>query len=390
MKKALLIGIITGFWMAGPAALAAPPVNFGGFNYQVNGNLVTITDTAGTPNTTDICSQPGFTCNNQPISGNGFLQLEVTDTSGQTYFQTIIADPVNGGFINETFVAVNNGQGGSGLASSQTIGDLAGTGGMSSTDVILSGRFLEPGDKKIDISQTIWNEGSGYSASDFQMDFRLTNGLDANGDTIVDVSIATRLGDAAGVTGTGFGDSFAFDQQVNETAGGTVIGSRLDIDSTLTDNSASQVNSDFSYSVRQGTFTALDGTTYGNTAGGLRLSDGGQSVNLWSGSEPVSTVLLNNGINFDWAGGDTIVQVLIGQSFYMAGGMGMGNPVTETSAYVRFNGYNPAGSFTNDAGTVLSIGANSPATSFSISSQRVSDDPTIFFAFDAGVSDPFI
>ncbi len=336
--------------------LAAPPTNFGGFGYQTSAGVTTITDSTGTANVTDICSQAGFSCNNAPITGNGFLQLEITDSSGKSYFQTIIADPSQGGFVSETFTTTGN-AGNGGAAIRQSIDSTASTSGMASMDTLLTGSFLGNGEKKADFSQSIWNQGSSYSSSDFQSDFRVAMGNNAQGDMIMDVSIAQRLGDAAGVSGSGFSDSFAFDQQSNETSG-TLIGSRLNLDSGIALNSATSTNdATFGYSARRGSFTALDNTSYGNTSGGLAMNDG---------------------THFGWAGGDNIARVLIGQKL-----TGVGN-----FASVRFEGDKAGGAFTNSSGIVIKDGSGNPVTTRSLADLATSDATTLF-SFDAGTLAPF-
>ena len=360
-KWSLMLGACLG----SAVVLAGPPTNFGGFGYQINNGFTTITDSAGTANVTDICSQAGFTCNNAPITGNGFLQLEISDSNGNRYFQTIIADPSQGGFVSETFIAPDS-QGNTGAAIQQRLGDPGGTSGLATTDTLLTGSFLQPGDTSLELRQTLWNENSAYSASDFQADFWLTMTVDAAGDNIRDLSQSQRLGDAAGVSGSGFSDSFAFDQQVNTSQGDLIVGSRIDIDSSLDINERGNLSdSTFSYSNRRGTFTSLENITYGNTSGGLSMNDG---------------------IDFDWAGGDTIAQTLISQTIIHGN---MSSPMALTAA-AQFSGDRPGGAFTiSSIGAVLKHTNGAPMITHRVDSNSTSD-PTLLFTFDAGVIDPFI
>ena len=362
--KTARCSFMLGVWLGSATVLAGPPANFGGFGYQTLDGFTTITDSAGTANVTDICSQAGFSCNNAPITGNGFLQLEITDSSGKSYFQTIIADPSQGGFVSETFTTTGN-AGNGGAAIRQSIDSTASTSGMASMDTLLTGSFLGNGEKKADFSQSIWNQGSSYSSSDFQSDFRVAMGNNAQGDMIMDVSIAQRLGDAAGVSGSGFSDSFAFDQQVNISQD-LIVGSRIDIDSSLDINERGNLSdSTFSYSRRRGTFTSLANITYGNTSGGVSMNDG---------------------IDFDWAGGDTIAQTLISQTITHGN---MASPMALTAA-AQFSGDRPGGAFTiGSTGAVLKHINGAPMITHRVDSQSTSD-PTLLFSFDAGVVDPFI
>ncbi len=353
-----------GVWLGSATVLAGPPANFGGFGYQTLDGFTTITDSAGTANVTDICSQAGFSCNNAPITGNGFLQLEISDSNGNRFFQTIIADPAQGGFVSETFIAPDS-QGNTGAAIQQRLGDPSGTSGLATTDTLLIGTFLQAGDKPLELRQTLWNENSTYTASDFQADFWLTMSVDATGDSIRDLSQSQRLGDAAGVSGSGFSDSFAFDQQVNISQD-LIVGSRIDIDSSLDINERGNLSdSTFSYSRRRGTFTSLANITYGNTSGGVSMNDG---------------------IDFDWAGGDTIAQTLISQTITHGN---MASPMALTAA-AQFSGDRPGGAFTiGSTGAVLKHINGAPMITHRVDSQSTSD-PTLLFSFDAGVVDPFI
>ncbi len=319
-KKSLLtLGLASA--MAAPAAFAAPPVTFGGYTYNsATGEI-----------TSDLCAAgSGYTCSSQPIADNGFLQVQATDSAGNTYFQTIIVDPEMGGFTSEAFTTTG---GNNGVAAQQTIGNnTSGTTGMSSVDTILTGNFFDPAtEKKVDIQQSIWDQGSTYAASEFQADFAVAMGM-SGGNMIMDVSIDQRLGDAAGATNSGFSDTFAFDSQMNETTG-VMVGKRIDIDTGVQLNDTGTTNDQtFAFSSRMGTFTDLDGTSYGNSSG---------------------DVTVDNGDILQWAAGDNIAQVLIGSTVTGAGDF----------AFVRLDGnISTDGGLTYAAGTteLADLSTNAP------------------------------
>jgi len=142
-------------------AMAAAPTSFG--QYTATAGIISPTGTGGCPS--------GFTCG-AAITGDGFLQRQITDGTN-TYFQTIILDkqssvPTDTGtgladlsaatFADESFVQQG---GGTGIADSNHVFSPAATTGpdlssfTSDAKILVGTQFKSATDNLIDVTLTI-------------------------------------------------------------------------------------------------------------------------------------------------------------------------------------------------------------------------------------------
>ncbi|HHM04666.1 MAG TPA: hypothetical protein ENJ19_02855 [Gammaproteobacteria bacterium] len=166
------------------AAVADPPAAFDVWTAVNTGSGATVTfgdydsGTAGT----QTCPA-GYTCGT-PVTGSGFLQRQLTDSSGNQYFQTIVIPETSGSaggdapsslsFADESFVRV----GVDGMSGQQRAVDSTTTSGVTttfSTATIVNSGWASGGStyKDLDVSQAITvNDGSQdtlYNAFTLQM-----------------------------------------------------------------------------------------------------------------------------------------------------------------------------------------------------------------------------
>jgi len=126
----VLLTLGSAMLISSSVALAAPPISYG--QYTASSGTITTGEVVGGTFTASACPS-GFSCG-AAITGDGFLQRQVTETSsGSVYFQTIIldkgttagSDPTTGfvdltakPFADESFVLQG---GGSGIADSSHV-----------------------------------------------------------------------------------------------------------------------------------------------------------------------------------------------------------------------------------------------------------------------------
>lgn len=146
--------------VAGAATAGAPGAGFGAWTYTPG---VGFQNAAGTGALSDVANPDscasGFSCG-AAIEEGGFFQRSITDnTSGTSYFQTIIVDDLaavtgaagDQAFADENFVA----QGiGSGIADRQSINDGVASGLIADTTV-LEGWALGTGENKFTVFQIL-------------------------------------------------------------------------------------------------------------------------------------------------------------------------------------------------------------------------------------------
>lgn len=155
------------------AAMAAAPTPFDG--WSVTGGNVT----------TSVACPSGFSCASA-VTGDGFFQRQITDnSSGASYFQTIITDRGATGtpgagtglaFSDESFVQTGNV---GGLADKSAIQDSTTTTDGFLTETfgantqVLTGWAGENGNDQVLINQFAIAEDTGEGAEDFRTDFWL-------------------------------------------------------------------------------------------------------------------------------------------------------------------------------------------------------------------------
>jgi hypothetical protein len=188
----LLLTMGSAMLISSGVVMADPPTSYGQYTV-LNGGI--------TPNP---CPS-GFTCG-APTTGKGFFQRQLTDSSGNKYFQTIItptsttpgttygttANPLSSlDFTDENFVKQG---GGTGIADSQHVYSAATTanpGDFSSTTAINSGwAKASAAQNAIDLHQNINDVTSGFG-----VDFTLQDASTDNSAPVVtlreDVSLYT-------------------------------------------------------------------------------------------------------------------------------------------------------------------------------------------------------
>jgi hypothetical protein len=283
MKKSTLYLAVS---MALPGfAFAGPPVGFG---TDGSADGVWSLDTA-TQQIDHECPAT-MTCGTSPISDNNFLQVQMTDGSGATYFRTIIAtDAAADSFTSESFVKSGTTNGG--IAAQQTMNsDQTSTGaGVLQTSTTLSTGDFNAGEDQVVLSQDVWDKNT---SPEFHSGFGFTkNAAGTASSTTLDQQIV--------VPGTtdGFADSFSFVQAKNLSTN-TVTSAQLDIVSgvVLNDTGGSLNDQTFSYSYREGTPVA---------AGTAELDDSN-----------------GNPITVSWTDGQAVSRVLVGQDVTDAGTFG--------------------------------------------------------------------
>lgn len=131
-------------------ASAGAPVQYGQWGTDASGNIA-LSGTGGS----GLAGCPaGMTCSASPVTDVGFQQTQMTDASGNTYFQTVIADEGSTGqtasamaFQSESFVKSGSTNGGIAGLQTMNITDTQGT--AQATAALSTGSF---------------NNGSGYNA----------------------------------------------------------------------------------------------------------------------------------------------------------------------------------------------------------------------------------
>ena len=168
-SNTVLLTMGSAMLISSSVALAAPPISYG----QYSATAGAITPSA---------CPTGFSCG-AAITGDGFLQRQVTETSsGNVYFQTIIldkgstiADGTNLGtatFADESFVQQG---GGTGIADSSHVYSPAAVGAAdqsnftSNAQILVGTQFKDPTDNLIQVNQTI-NDPTTLTNVDFQLE----------------------------------------------------------------------------------------------------------------------------------------------------------------------------------------------------------------------------
>ena len=273
MKTNTLRALLAGSALLPVAAFAGAPAGttFGeGTDWTVTGGTITHT------------CPVGYTCDANPISDTGFLQVQMTDAAGNSFFRTIVADGEGAGveqFRTESFVIAGSTNGG--IATQQTLAspDSAGSGTMAAISTINSGSF-GPG-----AGATTVNLAQDVNSGAFNTGFKYDATIQASGDSVATLQLAQSN------TDTDYMDNFRYDQNTSIT-GGTVSvdGKAIDISSsvTLRDNASAVIgDQSFGYTLREGNMMA---TTTGT--GTLVAGSGAGSVITWDLATNVERVLV--------------------------------------------------------------------------------------------------
>lgn len=274
MKTNTLRALVAGAAFLPVAGFADAPLGttFGeGTDWTVTGGTITHTCPAG------------YTCDANPISDTGFLQVQMTDGSGNSFFRTIVADGEGAGveqFRTESFVIAGSTNGG--IATQQTLASPdvpAGAGTMAAISTINSGSF-GPG-----AGATTVNLAQDVNSGAFNTGFKYDATIQSNGDTVATLQLAQSN------TDTDYADNFRYDQATSITGGVTTIdGKAIDIASTvnLVDNLGASIGSQtFGYTLRDGNMINPSTGTTTFTAG----SGQGSSI-AWTGAPDVERVLV--------------------------------------------------------------------------------------------------
>lgn len=268
MRKSKLVLALSAV-LPGVAFSAAPTGTAFDTDWSLNADGVTI----------DFVCPATYTCGTTPIADSNFLQVQMTDGSGKTFFRTIIA--TNAGadvFTSENFVA--SGVGSGGIAAKQSLNSTqAGSGTLESNTVINTGTFNNGTEDQVTLSQGIWDPSANPT---FHAGFTFTkssNGTQTN--TVLEQQVTES---------NQFAGSFNYDQTKSN---GAVSSTSMDIVSGVNlNNSATPTDQAFSYSYQQGDAVAGTG----------------------SAALPSGTV--------GWTTGQAVEQVLVSQSVTNAGDFG--------------------------------------------------------------------
>ncbi len=364
--RKLLLASAVATAMASPSVFAGPPSDTLGFGYTGAGGTLTTADS------TYCAPSSGFTCSGQPISGDGFLQVQLTDGAGNTYFQTIIDDP-GSDFTSVSFVTTGAADGG--IAAEQTLGNLTATGtaqtGLYDKTNIYTGSFRDTADTTeadITIDQRVFNQGEAYADSLFTADFTFTKNLGNGGENTITLAqvILEEYADAHtgthayadGSTVYEFADKFTLTQN-QDTATGDILAETIDIDS----------------GVRLNDVVHDAGNNLLVTSGGVKVdanntptsADALFIYNKRRGDAiaAASSATFDNGQTVDWVAGDTAAQTLLTQTVTGAGDFAFAsiNDLVDTDGTAAADNADLASDFslaTADATSLFSVATPDP------------------------------
>ncbi len=232
------IGKISALAVLFPVSVYAVPVFD---NWSADTGTITANTGAGS-----YCGSAGVTCV-ALVSGDGFLQQEITDTNdGNTYIQTIITDTgagagggtpaVNLPYSDESFIQRSTG---SGIMSQQRSTESSGSFNFSTTSELYTGwadaaGFKPVGKGNTNITQGFTDTGGAAAGDTFANSFDLR--IDQPASTVVGKTMSLRqdvgMGDGT-VTNTTDVQSFLVEQRSGTllTVGGT-----LTLDNTAAGN----------------------------------------------------------------------------------------------------------------------------------------------------------
>lgn len=307
-------------------AMAVPPAGVGFDNWAVNGTGNIATTVGGT---TNPCPT-NYTCQ-ELASGTGFLQQQITETAtGKKYFWTIIAEgPVstlgtdNRPFTSEDFVQL-------------------GTGGSSVPGLYANQRINEG-----TVSPT--NTAQAAVTNGFSTSTQISTGWAViNAANSAETDIKLNLSDRGVVAAN---DEFlsAFNvKSATPALGGPNVVSELNIDQAawIGDTTAAAAPSD-----KQRFYTKLVASSGASPVGGFTFTPGGGAA------------VTVQGTPIDWAAGDKIQVVWVGQTIGGLGSFGAENLIQVTGSTlgtVSSSSTTAPGPWDWTAGTLLSAFGTGP------------------------------
>jgi len=237
--------------------------------------------------TIDHVCPAGMTCSGAPIADNNFLQVQMTDAAGNTYFRTIIATEEAGvvagdldKFASDSFVTSGSTNGG--IAALQNLGSTQSNSGVIGSSTTLNiGGFNDGTEDQVVLTQDLW---------DPSVNPQFHAGFGFNKNSAGDQTTTT-LSQQIVVTDE-FSDSFSYSQVNNlagNPAGAGVQSTTLDIVSgvVLNDLPGGNVNDQtFRYSLREGAATTGAGSADFGAAGAV----------TWLADEKVERVLVGQSV----------------------------------------------------------------------------------------------
>jgi len=352
VRKLLLASAVASI-MASPAAFAAPPSSSLGFGYTPppGSDPMSTADSA-------YCSDANYTCSSQPITDTGFLQVQITDSAGNTYFQTIIDDP-NSSFQTVSFVTTGSSNGG--VAAQQSLNE----GGLSDTTTIYTGSFRDTTsatESDVAIDQSVTSTATGLQ---FTADFAFTKNLGNSGNNVIsldqvvleefnDNNHGTHTYDGTSDTVYEFADRFALTQ--TQDGSGNILGETIDIDSGVRLNDVVHVTGSTTTVSSGG--VAVDASNTPTSADALFVFNKRRGSEVAAANVGTATL---GGTTVDWVLGDSISQTLIEQRVTAAGDFAFANITDLLDTSATDNDAPESGSnfslSTNDASTLFTITA---------------------------------
>ena len=241
-EHTLLLTMGSALLISSSAAFAAgPPINYGQYQADSSGNITLGTRVSTGPTTGTLstgvgndCPVPGGTCG-VPITGNGFMQRQITTSSGDIYFQTIILekntqiDPGTDGYANlsskpfadESFVKQHSSVGiadSSHVFASPTTSD---TSSFTGDTTINTGWAYQSGtNNRIEVTQTIDDPTIGRRSN---MTFNLTDASSDNTEPVITLDQTVYLPKDTATTSTTNDRQRFYLKQLKASGGGTTV-----------------------------------------------------------------------------------------------------------------------------------------------------------------------
>jgi len=321
-------------------ASAGAPTAYGQWTIDAGGTIATTTGVGGTAG-----CPTGMTCSATPVSDVGFLQTQMTDATGNTYFQTIIADAPTGTATTPPFSSENyvkSGATAGGIAAQQIIASSDTNGAMKSTTTLAVGTGFNNGTE----NQVTMSQDLGDTTGEFHAGFGYTkNSAGDASQTTLNEQLKTAAGD--------FATSFVAtqDSTVNPTSGATTLaGQKIDIAMGIALNPVGGALTDQTFSL--------------SLRGGTQLTAAGGPATI---NNPPGT---GNATSVTWAAGETADNVVIGQNVTDAGVFGYGDISNDTTG-VEISDYSLASA---DGTSLYTVTGTNP---FSVNSPTGITVPTV-------------
>lgn len=234
-EHTLLLTMGSALLISSSAAFAAgPPIAYGQYTSNASGVIDLGTTTGTTFNSGNDCPVANGTCGT-PITGNGFMQRQITTSAGDIYFQTIILEkstaiPTGGDgyadlsgkpFADESFVKQHASTGiadSSHVFASPTTSD---TSSFTGDTTINTGWAYEQGtNNRIEVTQTIDDPTIGRRSN---MTFNLTDGSSDNTEPVITLDQTVYLPKDSATTSTTNDRQRFYLKQLKASSGGTTV-----------------------------------------------------------------------------------------------------------------------------------------------------------------------